>query len=89
MKKKKEFIVTDKMQKVAVDILSELEAYMMSTQDYPDEIMQIYDKMYDKYELCDDPFTGTCCTLKECAKNSLKMQRQIMIERYGHCDGLE
>lgn len=86
---KKQPKITDTMQKVAVDILEELEVYMMTHKDFPEEIMQIYKKMYDKYELCDDPFTGMCCTWKEFCKNSLEYDRQLMIERYGHCDGLD
>lgn len=77
------------MQKVAVDILQELEIYMMMRKEVPEEIMQIYKRMYEKYELCDDPFTGMCCTWEEFCKNSLERDRQIMIDRYGHCDGLD
>ena len=86
MKQKK---ITDTMQKVAVDILQEIEVYMMSVKDYPDEIQQIFDKMYERYELCNDPFTGMVCTTKEYFENHLEYERQAMIERYGHCDGLE
>ena len=87
--KNKKVCVTDKMQKVAVDILEDIEAYMMSAEHVPDEIMQIFNKYKTKYELCDDPFTGTVCTTKEWAKNSLEHDIQIMMERYGHCDGLD
>lgn len=86
MKKNK---ITHTMQKVAVDILEEIEIYMMSVKEYPDEIQQIFDKMYEKYELCDDPFTGMVCTTKEYFENYLEYERQAMMERYGHCDGLE
>lgn len=86
MKQKK---ITPTMQKVAVDILEEIEIYMMSVKEYPDEIQQIFDKMYEKYELCNDPFTGMVCTTKEYFENYLEYERQAMIERYGHCDGLE
>ena len=76
------------MQKVAVDILQEIEIYMMSVKEYPDEIQQIFDKMYERYELCKDPFTGMVCTTKEFFENQLEYEKQCMIERYGHCDGL-
>lgn len=81
--------ITNKMQKVAVDILQELEAYMMTHKEVPEEIMQIYKRMYDKYELCDDPFTGMCCTSEEFCKNSLEYDRQLMDMKYGHHDGLD
>lgn len=81
--------ITNKMQEVAVDILSELEMYMMTHNEVPEEINRIFDKMYKKYQLCKDPFTLTVCTIKEWAKNSLEYDRQTMIEQYGHCDGLD
>ena len=89
LKMKKEFVVTDTMQKVAVDILQELECFMMGRKDTPKEIMDIYNRMFKKYRLCNDPFVGMCCTCKEYAKQSLEYDKQTMIERYGHCDGLE
>lgn len=88
-KNKREFKVTHAMQKVAVDILRELEGFMMGRKDTPEEIIKIYDKMFEKYHLCTDPFVGMCCTSAEYAKQSLEYDKQIMIERYGHCDGLE
>ena len=89
MSSKKRVKITDSMQKVAVDILSDLEAYMMMSENYPEEVMQIYRKFYDKYELCDDPFVGLCCTTKEFFKQSHERDKQLMYERYGHCDGLD
>lgn len=86
MKQKK---ITHTMQKVACDILEELEIYMLSVKEYPDEIREIFDKMYEKYELCQDPFTLMVCTPEEYCKNKLEYDRQTMYERYGHCDGLE
>ena len=85
MKKK----ITPTMQKVALDILQEFEIYMLTHKEYPDEIMQIFKKMQEKYGLCDDPFTRMICTPEEFYKNSLEYERQIMFEKYGHCDGLE
>lgn len=89
MKKVKKFIVSDKMQKVAVDILEDIEAYMMSVKEVPNEVLEIFNKHKKKYELCEDPFTCMICTTKEWAKNSLEYDKQIMMERYGHCDGLD
>lgn len=86
MKKKK---ITPTMQKVAVDILEELEIYMMSVKEYPEEIGKIFDRMYEKYELCSDPFTLMVCTPEQYCKNKLEYEKQCMIEKYGHCDGLE
>ena len=86
MKQKK---ITSTMQKVACDILEELEFYMMSVKEYPDEIKEIFDKVYEKYGLCEDPFTRMVCTPEEYCKNKLKYDRQLMLEKYDHWDGLE
>lgn len=89
MNKEKQLKITNKMQEVAVDILEELEVYMMTHDDVPKEIIEIFDKMFKKYNLQCDPFTQMVCTTKEWAKNSLEYDRQLMMERYGHCDGLD
>ena len=81
--------ITPTMQKVACDILEDLEIYMMSVKEYPEEIGQIFDRMYKKYELCSDPFTKIVCTPEQYCKNSLEYDRQTMYEKYDHCDGLE
>lgn len=86
MKQKK---ITPTMQKVAVDILEELEIYMMSVKEYPEEIGQIFNKMCEKYGLCDDPFTRMICTPEEFYKNSLEYERQTAEEKYGHCDWID
>ena len=88
-KKQKAFKVTHTMQKVAVDILSEIEAFMMVRKDVPKEIIEIYEKMFEKYQLCNDPFVGMCCTNVEYAKQCSEYDRQTMIARYGYCDGLD
>jgi hypothetical protein len=86
MKQKK---ITSTMQKVAVDILEDIEIYMMQHHEIPEEIKRIYDRVFNEYGLCRDPFTGMVCTSEEYAKNSLEYDRQTMYEKYGHWDGLE
>ena len=88
MKQKK---ITHPMQTVAVDILSDFEILMM-THNGPytfEEIWAIVQKHVDGYGLCEDPFTRMLCTSKEAIENQLEYDKAIMIERYGHCDGLE
>ena len=53
------------------------------------EVLQTWDNIYNQYELCDDPFTHTPCSSEDYYKSKLEYDRQAMIERYGHCDGLE
>ena len=82
--KQKQRKITNTMQEVAADILVRF-AFVESEEEFWKE----YHKIYEDYGLCDDPFTHLPCTSKEYAKNNLEHQRQIMFERYGHCDGLD
>lgn len=88
MKQKK---ITHPMQQVAVNILSDFEILTMKHNGpYTfDEVWNIVKENVEKYGLCNDPFTGMICTSDEYAKNSLEYDRQTMIGKYGHCDGLE
>ena len=72
------------MQKVAADILIQL----MFTRNM-DDVMKVYDNVKEQYNLFDDLFTGVPCTPEEYCESKLEYERQIMMERYGHCDGLE
>lgn len=83
--------ITHTMQQVAVDILQDFEILVM-THNGPytfEEIWGIVKKHEEGYGLCQDPFTRMICTSKEYAKNSLEYNKQIMMDLYGHCDGLE
>lgn len=84
MRKPKEFKVTETMQKVAVDILEQL--IFCKTIEEVDKVIK---SVFEKYKLNSDPFTGLPCTNNEYADNLLEYSRQAMIERYGHCDGLD
>lgn len=87
MKQKK---ITHPMQQVAVNILSDFEVLAM-THNGPytfEEIWAIVQKHVDGYGLCEDPFTRMLCTSKEYAENRLEYEKELMMERYGHCDGL-
>lgn len=88
MKQKK---ITNTMQRVAVDILQDFEILTMKHNGpYTfEEIWAIVQKHVDGYGLCEDPFVGMICTSKEYAENSLEYAKAVMIERYGHCDGLD
>ena len=71
-------------QKVAADILTQF----MFTQTM-DDVMKVWENIYEYYSLCSDPFTGIPCTPEEYYESQLEYERQTMIEKYGHCDGLE
>ena len=91
MKQKK---ITHPMQQVAVDILSDLEAILMMHDEVhqpltAQAIIAVINKHEEQYALCHDPFTGMLCTSEEYMENSLEYDKAVMIERYGHCDGLE
>lgn len=76
--------ITKTMQKVASDILMEF----MFTRDM-DEVIEAYGRIMKRYGLCEDPFTSCPCTPDEYWDSKLEYERQAMIEKYGHCDGLE
>lgn len=76
--------ITEKDRKLVAEILTKF----MFTNNMVD-VTNVWKEIYDQYGLCDDPFTQTPCTLKEYCENQLEYEKQIMIERYGHCDGLE
>lgn len=76
--------ITKRDQKVAAEILTQF----MFTRDMLD-VVAVWKQVYEKYGLCDDPFTHTPCTPEEYCKNNLEYEKQAMIEKYGHCDGLE
>ena len=76
--------ITKNMQIVAADILTQF----MFTKDM-DEVIKVWSDVYKHYELCSDPFTGVPCTPDEYCESQLEYERQTMIERYGHCDGLD
>ena len=88
MKQKK---ITNTMQTVAVDILQDFEILTM-THNGPytfEEIWAIVQKHAEYFGLCEDPFTRMLCTSEEYMENSLEYEKQAMMSRYGHCDGLE
>lgn len=80
--KKKEIKITEKEQRVAVDILQELEMWMMSRpgnsepSESEQQICDIFNKMFKKYQLCRDMFTGMCCTDKEFMESVREYCRQ-------------
>lgn len=76
--------ITKQMQKVAADILTEF----MFTRDMND-VIKVYQRVFEQYGLYSDPFTGCPCTPDEYHEIKLEYERQAMIEKYGHCDGLD
>lgn len=71
-------------QRVAAEILTQF--MFVRTMD---DVTRVWSEVYEQYGLCDDPFTHTPCTPEEYCDNQLEYDKQTMIERYGHCDGLE
>ena len=69
-------------------IAAEILTVFMFTQTM-DDVIKAWKRIYKQYELCDDPFTGIPCTFSEFCKSQAEYDKQTMIERYGHCDGLE
>lgn len=82
---KKQKSISEKEQKVAAGILTE---YVIVHNDKGFN-GEFFERIMHEYELMKDPFTFLPCTSKEYEKNSLEYDRQTMIEKYGHCDGLD
>lgn len=70
-------------QRTAADILN---ALLCCTN--MDEVWEVYTRVYEKYGLCDDPFTGFPVTADECAKNSEEYENQLFEDRYGYPKGM-
>ena len=76
--------ITKRDQEIAADILTQF----MFTKTI-NEVIDVWNNIYEQYKLCTDPFTGTPCTSEEYYINKLEYEKQTMIEQYGHCDGLD
>ena len=81
MKRRK---ISERDQQVAAEILTQF----MFTRTMED-VWRVWNDIYKQYDLCDDPFTHIPVSPSEYEKNSLEYQKQAMIDRYGHYDGLE
>ena len=81
MKKRK---ITKGEQRAAANILTQI-SFCKDI----DEVIETYHRLFEDYELFEDPFTHLPCTPEEWGKNTIEYERQTMIQRYGHCDGLE
>ena len=77
-------MIKERTQKLVASILTEF----MLAKDM-DEVIKIWEEIFKEYNLCHDPFTGCPCSCGEYSKNSLEYDKQNMVEKYGHCDGLE
>ena len=86
----KKFKITETKQQVAVDILTELEVWMMGLPGNSEptkseqDVINIYNKMYKKYGLNNDPFILMCCTDKEYQKNFEEYIKQENEDRFGY-----
>lgn len=74
----------EKIQRIVADVLTRF----MFTRTM-DEVMKVWNQIYEQYGLCSDPFTNTPCSPEEYVHSRLEYEKQAMIEKYGHCDGLE
>ena len=58
------------------------------TNKYTEDMKDYFDRMYEEYELDNDPFTWLPCLREEATEDRLEYSRQMMDELYGHHDGL-
>ena len=76
--------ITKKDQRIAADILTQF----MFTKNM-DDVNEVWREVFNQYGLYEDPFTHTPCTYEEYFENLSEYEKQLMIDKYGHCDGLE
>ena len=74
----------DKIQIAIADVLTQF-MLCKNEQDFHDTFARIE----QQYNLESDPFTGCPCSQIEYEINKLEYEKQIMIEKYGHCDGVK
>lgn len=74
----------ERIQRAVADVLTQF-MFVRTMED----VHRVWKDVYEQYDLCDDPFTGCPCSNEDYADNNLEYQRQAMVERFGHCDGLE
>jgi hypothetical protein len=84
MSKTKQNKINKRDQRVAAEILTR---FMFCRN--IDEVWREWDNVFEKYDLRKDPFTHTPCSPEDYYESRLEYDRQTMIERYGHCDGLD
>ena len=76
--------ITNKDQEIVAEILN-----TFSFCNNIEEMFEEIDKFAKLYWLGKDPYSKCYCTSKEEQKYTLQYNRELMIEKYGHCDGLE
>lgn len=76
--------LTNVEQRLAAEILT---AFMFVKD--MDDLNKTWEHLYNEYELQDDPFTHCPCSIDDYYKFRLEYDRQTMMKKYGHCDGLE
>ena len=75
--------ITNKMQEVAVDILTDIIAEEYFRKPVGKEF---FDRVMKKYNLQEDPFTRFPCTSKEYGKLNEEYNKQRMMEKYGYVE---
>ena len=77
--------ITHPMQKVAQEVAADILMEFTFIRNM-DDVCNAYKKVFDRYGLCYDPFTGTPCTPDEYDENKEEWDRQMMESRYGYSD---
>ena len=84
MEGKKQRKITKREQKTAVEILS----YFFYVSNMK-EVVDNFNIVMGIFGLMEDPFTGFPCTPEEYVENKREYEKEVMMRRYGHCDGLD
>ncbi len=76
--------ISNTMQKVAVDILTEF-IFCKNM----DDVLDTVKRKIREHELMDDPFTGLPCSSKDWYESKLEFDRQCAYFKYFPCDFLD
>ena len=76
--------ITDKDQRIVADILN---TFIFC--DNMEEIIENMERTARFFCLVKDDYAGCYYSPKEAYENSVQHQKDLMIDKYGHCDGLE
>ena len=81
MKPKK---ITEKDRKLVADILTQ---FMFAKS--MDDVVEVWNSLFNFYDLKEDPYTKIPVSPEDYYDSKNKYERDTMLEKYGHCDGLE
>ena len=73
--------------KIQIAVANVLTQFMLCKNEQ--EFHDVFTRIEKQYGIEQDPFTGCPCSSLEYEQNKLEYDKQMMMEKYGHCDGVK